>query len=144
MAAAAANRAKLFKPADKVSYPVAASTKIWKDTMVSTNAAGDLVPTAVSATLLYQGFSESMLDNSTGVAGARHGAILKEGTCTVIYGPGSPTKALNGKKAYALDDQTVTDVVTTNAPYVGDFVFDDDPDITSNGLIRIRINRAAN
>ncbi|RYG48702.1 hypothetical protein EON79_03685 [bacterium] len=144
MAAATGNRAKLLKPSDKVSYPVAASTNIFKDTMVSTNAAGDAVPTGISAANLFQGFAESRHDNSAGVAGAMRCPVLKEGTCTVIYGPGSPTKALNGKKAYALDDQTVTDTVTTNAPYVGEFVYDDDPDVGPRGLIRIRINKAVN
>jgi hypothetical protein len=139
--------AKLDRPF-KVAYPIAASTKLNKDTLVSFSGGvgGPLTPTKISSTDLFAGVVESTHDNSGGVLGGiQDPPVLKEGSHAFIWGPGSPTAAtVNGAKCYALDDQTVTNVVTTNALYVGEGIYDPDPDIVGAGMIRVRIDKAVN
>ena len=142
-----AKYAKLDRPF-KVAYPVAASTKLNKDTLVGL-LSGVLVPMAATASIKFAGIVESGHDNSNGVLGAISDAsVLKEGSHAFVYGPGIPgTLAtayanINGVAMYAADDQTVQPTQGTNMVYVGEGVYDPDPDLVNKGLIRVRIDKA--
>lgn len=134
--------AKLDRPF-KVAYPIAANTRLWKDTMVGL-LNGVLVPMAATASIKFAGVVEATHDNSTGALGAiADPSVLKEGSHGFVYGPGSPTAAtVNGVAMYAADDQTVQPTQGTNMVYVGEGIFDPDADILGKGMIRVRIDKA--
>ena len=90
----------------RYGYPVAASTRLYAGGLVALNASGYAVPASAVATLTVMGWSVSPADNSTGAAGDIN--VLTETRGAIkLANDGSITRAHVGKKAYAVDDQTV-------------------------------------
>jgi hypothetical protein len=101
------------------NMPVAASTVIFKGSLIGASATGFLVPGAASVTIL--GIAQFGVDNSSGADGAED--------CTYQTGiahlePGTVTAAERGLTVSVLDDQTLA---TGTANPAGKFLgFDDD------------------
>lgn len=125
MAAATKDRDAKFKiSGDRRirAFPVAASTIIYKGTMVMLDANGRAIPAAVAsgAGRPVVGVCREKADNSSGAAGAitvevETGVVLmlNDGTATIV----SPTHL--GQKCYVQDDQTVGIVATDAGPIAG-------------------------
>jgi hypothetical protein len=87
------------------SFPVAASTIIYKGSMVALNSSGYAVPASGAANLVSAGIATAHVDNSTGSAGA----LSVQTMCIAgkFANDGSITIANVGKNAYFVDDQTI-------------------------------------
>jgi hypothetical protein len=105
------------------TFPVAASTIIYKGTLVMLNSAGNAVPAAATGGdgRPIKGIATAKVDNSAGAAGAKKVEVetgvhkLKnDGTQTLV----DPTHL--GQLCYALDDQTVGKLATTSGPPAGE------------------------
>ena len=88
--------------------PVAAGVKLWKGSLVCSNAAGYAVPGSVATTLIAAGRSEDEIDNTNGAAGdkkvnIRRGIILLANSTA----GDAITIADRYKQCYVVDDQTV-------------------------------------
>lgn len=96
----------------KQSYPVAASTTIYKGSIVAINAAGNAVP-AGAAGLQTVGIALAHVDNSAGAAAALSVEVQEE--VGLFVNGSSFTKADVGKKASASDDQTISTYSTSSS-----------------------------
>ena len=121
-----------------VGYNVKAATKIFKGSLVAiADANGYLVKGADTVGLTFAGVAYEGGDNSTGADGAVGVRVKKAGSFVFAFA-GTANQACIGKKAYAVDDNTVALAVTTaNDMYVGDIIA-----LTTGGKVRIRIDRA--
>jgi hypothetical protein len=89
------------------NHPVAASTKIYKGSMVALSA-GYLVPASTSTSLIVVGRAEATVDNTTGSAGAlfcdvRRGQFQWDNSASADL----IAQANVGALCYAVDDHTV-------------------------------------
>ena len=121
MAALAADRNTESKLGDLMIYPVAATTTIYKGSIVCVSDTGYLVPGADTANLRVVGVADEKVDNSAGADGALN--------CRVISGrkfrfaATSITQAMLGDPMFVVDDQTVDDAAgATNDVPVGRLV----------------------
>lgn len=138
MAAATADRDGKRQDGELKAYQVAASTTIYKDTLVGVTAAGYLAPLAHgTAGLIFVGVAIEKTDNSAGTAGAKSCRVRKKGEYEFAYNGGDATIALLGDEVYAVDDQTVDEdaVVTTNDYKVGAIT-----EFISATKVRIRVD----
>lgn len=87
------------------AYPVAASTKIYANSLVCLNTSGYLVPAADTVGFVCMGIADEQIDNSSGAAGDLwckvKSPIIARLDCTSI------TQAMLGRKVYVVDDHTV-------------------------------------
>jgi hypothetical protein len=91
-----------------LSFPVAASTKIYGGSILATNSSGRAVPASADNTLKVWGRCEAQADNSSGTAGAIN-ATAKPGVFYFANDATNPVAATDvGKFCYILDDQTVS------------------------------------
>ncbi len=90
----------------RYGYPVAASTRLHAGGLVALNASGYAVPASAVSTLTVMGVAVAPADNSTGAAGDIDVLTETRGAFK-LANDGSVTRAHVGKKAYAVDDQTV-------------------------------------
>lgn len=112
-AAATKDRNTLIKVSmDLKTYPVAASTTIYKGTMVALNTSGYAVPAADTASFLVVGVADAKVDNSTGAAGD---LTVKVRTGVALLSATSITQAMVGTMMYVVDDQNFDDTTGTNA-----------------------------
>ena len=122
------------------AYNVKGNTRIWRGALTAVDdTSGLLVPAHDSAGMTFCGVAFEPGDNgNNGLDGAVGVRVQKEGA--FVYGfSGSRTQAVVGKKAYAVDDNTVGLVATTtNDLYVGDIT-----GLVGATQVRVRINRAA-
>lgn len=138
MAAATADRDGKRSEGEVKSYAVAATTKIYKDTLVGVNAAGHLVPLAHGTSgLIFVGVAIEQVDN-TGAAAAKSCRVRRKGEYEFIYNGADATIANVGDEVFALDDQTVDEDATTvtNEYRVGQVV-----GFESTTKLRISIDR---
>lgn len=97
-------------------WPVAASTTIYKGTMVMLNG-GYLVEGADTAGKLIVGVADEHIDNSAGAAGAK--------TCRVLcnadfkFAASSIAVTSNGVKMFIVDNQTFDETSPANSVEVG-------------------------
>ncbi len=121
-----------------VAYNLKAGARIWRGALVATDdATGLLVPASDTASRTFCGVAFEPGDNDEGIDGAVGVRVQKEGTFAYSFS-GSRTQAVVGKKAYAVDDNTVAlAATTTNDLYVGDIV-----GLVGSNQVRVRINRA--
>ncbi len=96
-----------------MSYPVKGSTHIYSGSMVCIGSDGYAIPASAATGHIPVGIAQADANNTS----VTDGAI----SCSVVQAVGrfgnGATLTLNdvGKKAYALDDQTITDDSTTNS-----------------------------
>jgi hypothetical protein len=88
--------------------PVAASTTIYKGSLVAINASGNAVPASANRNLRVIGVSEENVDNSAGSAGDKTVAPRRG---TFIFANSATTAAVSdadiGRVCYVVDDNTV-------------------------------------
>ncbi|MBM3457334.1 MAG: hypothetical protein FJX77_02195 [Armatimonadetes bacterium] len=137
MAAATAGRDAKEQPGTVVSYPLAASTTIYKGTLVAVNAAGYLLSISDAANLIFVGVAEDTINNSSGAAGDKSARVRKDGTFEFVYAGGNATQANVGDVVNAQDNQTVDEdaALTTNDYPVGVVA-----EFVSASLLRVRID----
>lgn len=102
------------------SVPVAASTVIYKGSLVAINSSGYAVPAADSASLRVIGVAYEKADNSAGANAAIDVRVQTAGIYK--FAASSITQAMVGKIMYVVDDQTVDDAVGTNGIKAGRLV----------------------
>lgn len=140
------------------TFPVAASTTIYKGTMVALDTAGRATPYTAALGVAPVGIATEKANNSSGAAGAINVEVetgvhlmVNDGTATVV----DPTHL--GQPAYGQDDQTVgilaTDMgapvgvieeVTADGVYVyfdGEEIDDDSVETVTDGAISLLTRR---
>jgi hypothetical protein len=104
-------------PSLQMGYPVAASTKIYANTMVALNTSGYAVPGADTAAFKVVGMSTGQVDNVSGAAGDKW--VIVESGIEVLFAATSITQAMLGRQMFAVDDQTFDDTPGTNSIVAG-------------------------
>jgi len=96
------------------AFPVAASTKIYKGSLVALNA-GYAVPASTATGLVALGRARDTVDNSAGLAGAKS-VEVDPGTFRWANSSSTDeiTQAEVGSDCYIVDDQTVAKTSGTN------------------------------
>lgn len=99
-------------------FPVAATATIFAHTLVSTNAAGFLIPAADDAGQSGKAvfFALGGADNSTGADAAQDVTCMIRGVARLEKG--ALTQAAVGQTAHVLDDQTLA-LASTNSREIG-------------------------
>lgn len=119
MAAATKDRNTDRKDPGFKAYPVLASTKIYKGTLVAVDSNGYATPASDAAGKRVVGVADAMADNSAGANGAIN-VIAREGVYRLAAS--SITQAMVGQMMYVVDDQTFDDAVGTNGIKAGRLV----------------------
>jgi hypothetical protein len=93
-----------------LTIPVAANTVIYKNTAVCVNSAGDAVPAANTAGLVYAGQAMVQANNAGGAVGAVTVDVEAPQLSPYIkFNWSSAYIPARGTKVYFVDDNTVTD-----------------------------------
>lgn len=117
MAAASAAREAQRTEGRLKSVLVAASTKIYKGTLVAVNASGYAVPGADTANFKFAGVAYETVDNSSGSNGDKAIRVEKCGEFEMVAS--GLAQGDLGKEVYITDDQTVQLAANTNGMKVG-------------------------
>ena len=112
MTALAADRNTARYDGKLTGYPVAASTKIYKGSLVCLNASGYAVAAANTAAYKFVGVAISQADNSSGSNGDINVEVRTEGVFDFVSSGLAVTDV--GETVYVSDDQTVTKTVGNN------------------------------
>ena len=104
MMALTADRQTARKEDRQREIPVAATTTIYKGSMVAIDGSGYLVPASDTAGLVVVGVADEKVDNSAGANGDLNCRVLTGGTFK--FAASSITQAMLGDMMYAVDDQT--------------------------------------
>lgn len=115
MTATTADIETLSRQGEIVAYPVAATTKIYKGTMVQV-ASGYATSMTKAASLLFVGVAIEGVDNSAGGNGDKYVRCVRKGIHEFTLGSAAITDV--GVTVYALDNCTVTKT-STDATAVG-------------------------
>ncbi|AKB35608.1 hypothetical protein MSSAC_2780 [Methanosarcina siciliae C2J] len=115
MTAVTAGIETLSRPGEIVAYPVAASTKIYKGTMVQLSS-GYATSMTKAASLVFCGVALEDVDNSSGSAGDKVVRCARKGIHELALASAAITDV--GSAVYALDNATVTKT-STDATEVG-------------------------
>lgn len=136
MAAVSADRAAKRSDSLIKAYAVAATTTIYKGTLVGVNSAGYLVSMSDASSLTFVGVAFEGKDNSAGLDGAVKCRVYSEGEFEFGYIGGDATIALVGDVMYAQTNADVDEDVglTTNDYPVGFCV-----EVVSTTKVRVRI-----
>jgi len=118
-----------------VSYPVAASTTIYKGALVCDNGSGYAVPGADNSSYTFIGIAVETADNSSGSAGDKEVRVYKTGVFEV---PKSSAAATDRAAAMYIRSDNEVATSTTNSILAGYCV-----DIVDSSTIRLRIDLAA-
>lgn len=111
MAAATQDREALISDGFRYGFGVASGIQLYAGTLVSTNAAGYLVATAVGSTtvvgvLPYGANNTSSNENLTTVQNGYNAVVARRGIYRFNYSV-TPTQAVVGLHAFPTDNQTV-------------------------------------
>lgn len=126
-AALTANRLTLSREGDRVRIGVRGTNEIFAGSMVAVGTDGYAVPAAQTAGLRVIGKALEYVKN-TGAPGSVEINIERGVHCWANAGS-KATRADIGKVAYVIDDQTVTNAITTQAIIAGFIV-----DVTGDGV----------
>ena len=135
-AATAAREAKRSDGLMK-AFQVAASTTIYKGTLVGTKSDGYLASMAHGTSgMTFQGVAYETIDNSAGADGAKKCRVERWGEYELVYNGGDAAQGNVGDEVYVLDNQTVDEdpATVTNQYKVGEVV-----ECISATLIRVNI-----
>jgi len=113
----AANQNVVRSDCERLSGPIAASTRLYKDTMAFITATGYLDDDTASGVNTFGGIVVDDYDNGSGSAGDISGETRSEGRF-LLTGSGF-TQASVGKDAYATDNFTITTTPTLTTVRVG-------------------------
>jgi hypothetical protein len=102
---------------ERLSGPIAASTRLYKDTLVFVSATGYLDDDTASGANSFAGVSVDDYDNSSGSAGDISGEVRSEGRF-LLTGSGF-TQASVGDDVFASDNFTITTVSTASTVRIG-------------------------
>lgn len=122
-----------------LSFPLAASTKIFAGSLVATDASGNAVPATANAALKIWGRAETQVDNSSGAAGAKrinvHPGVFK----FINSGAGADqiTAANVGQFCYAVDDNVVALTDGAGLRPLAGVIFPFDPNDTARVLVGV-------
>lgn len=105
MANLTADREDYRKVGDLRYYPVAATTKLFKGSLVAVDTGGHAVKAAATANFVTAGVAFEQVDN-TGAAGDKDVRVWATGSFVFNFS-GTATQADVGKQVYAVDDNTV-------------------------------------
>lgn len=136
MAALTADRDAKREEGAMQAYQMAASTTIYKGSLVALNTSGYAVPGADTVSFLFAGVAFEKVAN-TGSAGDKKVRVHKEGDFEFNFS-GTATQADVGKEVTIADDQTVALAATTT----NDVVCGRISEFISATKVRVRINRA--
>ena len=125
------------KDGELISYKMAA-VKIPKGALVNINAAGFAANGGDTASDTFAGVAYETVDNSSGAAGDKEIRVDTTGTFVFVDGGGNGAQTDVGIEFKIVDNQTVTDVATTNNIKAGICV----ESIDAN-TVRIRVDRYA-
>ena len=125
------------KDGELVSYPLAASVKIYKGAIVNLTSAGYATPGADAASVKFIGVAYETSDNTNGAAGAVVVRVWKQGS--FVYNKASAVQADLGKIALVVDDNTVATSGTTNSVNCGFVV-----GLVDSSHLRVRIEEKVN
>lgn len=89
-----------------ISYPVEASTEIFKGAIVCLNVAGFLVPGTDTASEVCAGIADEHIDNSAGAQGALECKVRK-GVAKLNGGTTPPTAAERGRPVHVETDNDI-------------------------------------
>ena len=136
---AAATAAREAKRSDGLikAFKVAASTVIYKGTLVGSNTDGYLASMAHGTSgLTFQGVAYETIDNATGGDGALKCRVERWGEYELVYNGGNAAQGNVGDEVYVLDNQTVDEDpgTVTNQYKVGEVV-----EVVSATLVRVNI-----
>ena len=109
----------------EVELPVAASTTLYKGTLVSLlTATGDVVPCTTALSGAAIGVAQHGVDNSSGSSGDKRVRVEVGGVYIFANDGSNPVTEANLLFAplYATDDHTVSDTQTASEPLVGYFL----------------------
>lgn len=133
------------KPGTLAAYNLKGSgTRVYKGALAAVeDANGWLVPAGDTPGITFVGVAYEAADTTAGEENGAAGLrVRKTGSYVYRFQPGSGadrTQAVVGKKAYAVDDNTVAlQATTANDVYVGDIV-----GLVGADKVRVRIDRAA-
>lgn len=114
MTALAKNYVRTHKEFNELSVPVKASTKIWKGAMVGVDATGYAIEMVDTAGVKFLGVAIDEADNSSGSSGDIE--VKLQMNVRIKIACSSADQTWVGKKAYAVDDNTVAleNTVTNN------------------------------
>lgn len=99
---------------------IAATTKIYKGSIIAKNAAGNVVPASDAAALKVLGIAEETVDNTAGIAGALTVPYITGIEAELENAAGAIVQAGKHALCYAADDQSVsTAALMTNDLPVG-------------------------
>lgn len=102
---------------------VAATTKIYKGSVIAKNASGYVVPASDAANLKVIGIAEETVDNSAGLDGAKTVPYITGVAAELVNAGGAIVQASKHALCYAADDQSVsTAAAMTNDLPVGQVV----------------------
>ena len=108
MTALATERDTPARVGDRFEFPVAASTKIYKGSLVCINSSGYAVPGSASTTFKSVGMAEETADNSSGAAAAINVKVRRG---VFRFGNSASTDLIAladiNASCYVVDDQTV-------------------------------------
>ena len=107
MVALAADRNTQSREGHLKRYPVAASTTIYKGSMVTLSDAGFAKPAADLANERVVGVADEKVDNSAGAAGALNVRVISGRAFR--FAASSITQAMLGDPMFVVDDQTFDD-----------------------------------
>jgi|CXWL01.1.fsa_nt_gi hypothetical protein len=110
MAAASSERNTDRKDPGYKAYPVLASTRIYKGTLVAIDNAGYATPATNAASQRVVGVADAGANNSAGASGAIN-VVVREGVYK--FAASSITQAMVGQMMYVVDDQTFDDAIGT-------------------------------
>lgn len=119
-------------------YNLGASKKVFKGALiVADDATGYAEAASDAASKTFIGVAYEPGDNTGGAAGAVGIRVQKSGSFIYNFS-GTRDQTVIGKKAYAVDDNTVAlAATTTNDVYVGDIV-----GLAGTSQVRVRVDRA--
>lgn len=115
MTAVAANQLKQRMDATRVKIPVAASTTIYENTLVYTNASGYAVVDDGAGLFPFAGVAVKAVDNSGGSAGDLTVEVEIKGAFLMV---GTFTQASVGMPVFGIDNYTVQ-LTNDQASYIG-------------------------
>lgn len=120
-------------------YNLGADKKVFKGSLIAADDATGYAEAATDAAAkTFLGVAYEPGDNTDGAAGAVGIRVQKSGSFIYNFS-GTWNQTIIGKKAYAVDDNTVALAATTaNDVYVGDIV-----GLAGTSQVRVRIDRAA-
>lgn len=125
------------KDGEVISYPIAA-VKIPKGALVNINTSGFATNATDAASETFAGVAYETVDNSAGNAGDTEIRVQSTGTFVFVDGGGNGAQTDIGVAFHIVDNQTITDAVTTNNLVAGVAV-----ESISATSVRIRIDRYA-